>query len=316
MSARACTNDSVGVLVGLTMPDGTVRWPMIQRGTVPWGIAPVAGHVADDHAVYHPDGDPDGDGDDPVLDEDASYRRAALAELQEEIGLTVPDSALELVTEAWRTNACRRSAVGAFVGHAWRVYRVQVPAPVQLTPSQRETQGVRLLTTDEVQDLADLTVLYATGQITDQSWRQAPGIEPVWCRWLTAAGLLDLNAEELQEIEDLIQARAWRGTTTGITCEITHRGSDGDQFLWCEFADFEALTQAQTWTRSDEADEIIIPISARLTPEGTDAPRTFRASRITIRELEHDEDLYDGPAAVQARRDEDARAARRTAPAS
>lgn len=171
-----CDRASVGVLV----TDEAGRLLMIERGTFPTGIAPVAGHL-DDH------GDPE---------------RAARAEVAEEVGLEVVE--LTQVTGGWRPNRCRRKVVGkAPAGHHWSVYRASVTG--ELAPSPRETRAVRWLEAAEVQELVDRTAAYARGELSEAEFGRAPGIEPVWVWWLHALGMVNIAEEDLALTENLTE---------------------------------------------------------------------------------------------------------------
>jgi 8-oxo-dGTP pyrophosphatase MutT (NUDIX family) len=80
-ATKRCDNTSVGILI----QDDQGRLLVFNRATLPWGVAPPAGHI-DDH------GTPE---------------QAATAEVHEEVGLQVED--LELVARRWRDNRCRRA---------------------------------------------------------------------------------------------------------------------------------------------------------------------------------------------------------------
>ncbi|MFI6603739.1 NUDIX domain-containing protein [Nonomuraea sp. NPDC050536] len=267
-----CDNASVGILIA----DQQERWLMFTRATPPWGIAPAAGHVFDDHCVRDPH-----TGEVAI---EASYRRAAEAEVAEELGLQV--TALQPIADGWRLNACRRLPGPAVTGHQWRIFRAQVTG--DLVPSARETSNVRWFTRAELQDLAARTVLYAWGRITDAAFYADPGIEPVWCYWLVQAGLITMAEDDLEAIEEFLAEQAMRTRDPHITIEITYRSdNEQTQTLYGEVDDQDHLARLQALTRADNAAGIVIPLSARLTVEGTDFPRVFYADRVTFRELQN-----------------------------
>lgn len=264
---KVCDNASVGVLI--TNSAGELL--VFERATAPIGIAPPAGHVYDDHEKLA----------DGIRDEGASYRAAAHAEVSEEVGLTV--TGLALLTSGWRINGCRRLPGSVGVGHDWRIYAATVTG--DLNPSERETRNARWASRDELQELADRTVLYAWGVLTDAEFTAAPGIEPVWVRWLSEAGLVFVPEDGLEEIDRLLRTRAERGVTRGVTVRIDTRDSDGHlQTLWGEADDWGHLERLQDLTARKV--DTTIPLHARLTPDGTDAPRVFQSLRTTFTEVE------------------------------
>jgi 8-oxo-dGTP pyrophosphatase MutT (NUDIX family) len=176
---KVCDNTSVGILI---LSQDADRWLFFDRNTFPAGVAPAAGHV-DRHGT-------------PV--------EAAVAEVQEETGLTV--TSLQWLTGGWRDNACRRAPGPMGTGHLWSVYMAR--ASGQLNPSLRETRNVRWLDRSDLQDLANRTIARAQGHVTDQQFAQAPGLEPVWIRWLISGGLVTVSEEHLHLIDALISASA------------------------------------------------------------------------------------------------------------
>lgn len=71
------------------------------------------------------------------------------------------------------------------------------PPPGTLTPAPGETQGADWYTPEQVRALADRTLAYARGEITEDEFRTAPGLEAVWIRLLHQAGLLEATHEDL-----------------------------------------------------------------------------------------------------------------------
>lgn len=181
---KICDNASVGVLI-----ERAGRWLVFDRATPPVGIAPVAGHVFDEH-----------DG----------YADAAHAEVSEEIGLTV--ESLELLTGGWLPNRCRRAAGSRGYGHQWQVFQAQVSG--ELDPSTREVSNVRWLDCGELQQAADRAAAYAAGNVSEPQWRAQPGLEPVWAWWLTEIGLVHLDKVELERLADVAAADPTRPIRT------------------------------------------------------------------------------------------------------
>jgi 8-oxo-dGTP pyrophosphatase MutT (NUDIX family) len=181
VSGKHCDNASVGVLIER---DG--RWLMFERATPPVGIAPVAGHVFDEHE---------------------SYVDAARAEVREELGLTVDTWELTRAG-GWRNNQCRRRPGPLGTGHQWQVFNATVSG--KLRPSRREARDPRWLDRAELQRLAERTAAYARGDTTALSFTASPGIEPVWAGFLTELRLIHLSSMELSAIEAVMS-----GATTG-----------------------------------------------------------------------------------------------------
>lgn len=170
--AKRCDNASVGVLA-----ERNGRWLFIWRSTFPFSVAPVSGHVFDDHA---------------------GYRDAAVAEMKEEAGLTV-EGLFPTGVRGWRPNRCRRKPGPAGTGHLWEVYRATVSG--DLAPSPREVRAARWLSAPQMQLLANRTMLRAQGRVSDGSWDESPGIEPVWTAFLASLGMIRMSPEDLSLVE-------------------------------------------------------------------------------------------------------------------
>lgn len=170
-----CCGTSVGVLVH----DDTDRLLMITRGWYPTGIAPVAGHVLDAH-------------------QDAAD--ALSAEVSEEVGLTVTGEPT-LLWEGWLPNLCASPPAQPIPGHHWTL--VAATATGTLRPAAGETKGAAWYTPAEVRALAERTIAYARGQISEAEWERNPGLEPVWLELLTHAGLLTLDGAEAAHVRRL-----------------------------------------------------------------------------------------------------------------
>ncbi|MFF7526620.1 NUDIX hydrolase [Streptomyces pseudovenezuelae] len=170
---KTCDNTSVGIVI--TEHQG--RYLMFDRATFPPGTAPVAGHI-DNHGTA----------------EDA-----ARAEVEQELGLTV--TGLRNVTGSWRNNPCRRLPGTRGTGHDWTIYQATVTG--DLTPSAREAKNVRWLTPYALQELADRTVAYAQGRLTDAEFKAAPGIELVWMQWLAHISAIHISPDDLLRVDRL-----------------------------------------------------------------------------------------------------------------
>lgn len=169
-----CDNASVGVLI-----EEEGLYLVFERALPPAGVAPVAGHVFDAHA---------------------SYDAAAVAEVREELGLTV--KSLELTRAGgWRANRCRRLPGPGGVGHQWQVYRATVSGT--LAPSAREARNPHWLDPADLQRLTERTVACACGDIPPHLFAAAPGIEPVWVQWLSDLGIITVSPANLAAVDEL-----------------------------------------------------------------------------------------------------------------
>lgn len=168
---KTCCKTSVGVLV---FNEARTHLLMIKRGTAPAGIAPVAGHALDEHA---------------------SYEAAAREEVAEEIGLTVT-GLRRLPVGGFHPGRCRR--IGS-TGHTWEIYEATVTG--ELNASEREVAAVGWWEVADLQTLAERTAAWASGQITGEEFATDPGLEPVWCHWMSELGLVELPGSVLDSIE-------------------------------------------------------------------------------------------------------------------
>lgn len=170
---KTCDNASVAALIF----DREGRLLVFDRNTDPLGVAGPAGHI----------------------DTHGSATEAVYMEVFEEVGLTVVSA--ELVGGGWRPNRCRREPGPLGIGHHWHVFTVQVTG--ELAASARETRNVRWLDQARLQELTWRTLDYAFGGLSDAMFRAVPGIEPVWVRWLTEAGLVEVSADDLALLDNL-----------------------------------------------------------------------------------------------------------------
>lgn len=170
---KQCDNASAGVLIERSPSPGHPRWLMTWRANFPHGVAPVAGHVFDEHK---------------------SYEDAAAAEVKEETGLDVtwlhPTG-----VGGWQPNRCRRKPGKLGTGHQWMVYTASVEG--ELSPSAREVKKARWLSRPEVQLLANRTVMYARGRICEAEFEDCPGIEPVWVGFLAQLDVIRVPAADM-----------------------------------------------------------------------------------------------------------------------
>jgi ADP-ribose pyrophosphatase YjhB (NUDIX family) len=146
----SCDHTSVGILVYRAG-----KLLLIERKKPPFGFAPPAGHL---------------DG--------RSYEEAAVAELYEEVGLKA--GKLELVAEGRKENQCRR--IGGD-WHEWKIYLAHATGAIK--PQALEVKSYIWCGPAKLGILADRTRAFNSGQISSESWRGEPGLEPVWLEWLT-----------------------------------------------------------------------------------------------------------------------------------
>jgi 8-oxo-dGTP pyrophosphatase MutT (NUDIX family) len=172
-SPARCDNTSVGIIIA----DPLDRFLIFDRATAPPGAAPCAGHV----------------------DEHGSPEAAAIAEVHEELGLTV--ETLTVVAAQWRDNSCRRPAGLLAVGHQWTVYRAT--AHGRLSPSPRETRNTRWATRADLQALYARTLAFAAGKVPADQFEQHPGLLAVWGLWFSLAGIVNTTASELALLDTL-----------------------------------------------------------------------------------------------------------------
>lgn len=164
---------SVGVIV--TDPDG--RFLLLHRAKPPVGLAPIAGHV----------------------DEHGGPRQAAYSEAWEEAGL---DIGVRLIASAHLPNLCRRPSGSALnrPGHDWWVYATEVGRDPATTFSVDETKGGAWYTPAQLQALAERTVTYACGEISEADWQRDPGLEPVWAHWMRELGHVRVSEADLAAV--------------------------------------------------------------------------------------------------------------------
>jgi ADP-ribose pyrophosphatase YjhB (NUDIX family) len=145
---KRCCGTSVGVII----TDSSDRLLMVTRGWWPKGTAPVAGHVRDSHT---------------------SVAAALVAEVQEEVGLTVTGDRL-----LWE-------------GHLPKGQVVAAPG---------ETKGAAWYDPDQVHAMAETTLAHyrAGGQAAHQP---DTSLEAVWLRLLHEAERLELSRADLAVAE-------------------------------------------------------------------------------------------------------------------
>jgi ADP-ribose pyrophosphatase YjhB (NUDIX family) len=170
---QVCDGTSVGVII----TNGSDEYLMVERTTSPVGIAPPARHV-------------DGHG---------SASDIAYAQARDAAGVEV--AWLATVAATWRDNICQRQPGPQGTGHHWTVYSGLVD-DTAATAAARPT-GARWYSRHEVQNLAERTAAYATGEISAAEFTAAPGIEPVWVDWLCRAQVITMSAWDRDNIDAL-----------------------------------------------------------------------------------------------------------------
>lgn len=194
---KVCDGKSVGV-IPIAGPRGNEEVLVFDRATFPPGVACPAGHV-DDHLLDTTAGG-------PPLPPAERYRAAGVQELFEEVGIRVNAWELKYLGGWFRPGRCRRTlgAMQADVpGHDWRVYTVNVPRDIPLSPSARETRNARWVKASELQRLSLRTLARATGELSAAEFELVPGVEPVWAQWYVEARLVFLDRPDLALIDRL-----------------------------------------------------------------------------------------------------------------
>lgn len=153
---HVCDGRSAGALLF----DGLGRVLLGERAKPPEGIAPPCGHVKDHDASR-------------------THLQAAVDETFEEYGLTVRPEDLVSVYSRWQPNQCGAVVPHPSGGHQWEVLRTdRWSGEVTIAPDEVRSYGWYDL--GQVRHLADRTIAYAHGHLSDADWKQAPGLEPVW----------------------------------------------------------------------------------------------------------------------------------------
>jgi 8-oxo-dGTP pyrophosphatase MutT (NUDIX family) len=148
---------------------------LIERARPPWGWAPIAGHVDEEVSKM---GEP-------------LWEAAARREVQEEVGITL--KGMRRVREGRKENKCRREG-GDW--HDWVIFEAESTELVSV--KEDEVKGYKWASKEEIQKLAERTEEWLDGEITDQDWRENPGLELVWKGWLEDLGITrgQVNAPE------------------------------------------------------------------------------------------------------------------------
>jgi ADP-ribose pyrophosphatase YjhB (NUDIX family) len=182
-----CDNASVGVLI----TDYQGRLLMIRRASFPVGIAPVAGHVFDEHT---------------------GYEEAAYAETEEEVGM-LARGLVDTGTGGWRPNRCGARDQGddpRAPGHEWKIYAAVASGEPRTTDEAKE---VGWYSQADIQALADRTARYALGGLHQKLFEAKPGLEPVWVGFLQDLGVIHLA----QYVLDAVAFVAEHGEPRAVT---------------------------------------------------------------------------------------------------
>ncbi len=160
---KYCDNKSVGVV----LVNEVGELALLERGRFPVGMAPPAGHI----------------------DTHGSPEQAAIDETYEEIGVMLAIDGLKRTVIHGRdvANVCRRVNGDH---HEWTVYETRVNR-VDLRPDDDETRGAAWYDRMSVQALAERTYAYRAGMISEQGWREQPGLEGVWADFLKELGYIE-----------------------------------------------------------------------------------------------------------------------------
>lgn len=182
-----CDGNSVGVLIF----DSLDRLLMITRAKAPSGIAPVAGHVRDNNPEF-------------------THLDAAVVEANEEVGLAIAKEDLEEVYERHLPNRCGATVQAEPAGHQWLVYQTREwSGTIRRAPGEVREFG--WYEPAQIQVLAERTIAYAHGKVSESSWQKAPGLEPAWVDILTAIPPVEGDpAKTMVRISDLQGLRAVR----------------------------------------------------------------------------------------------------------
>lgn len=173
-----------GSCVGVLIESQAGELLMVTRGWYPEGVAPVAGH--------------------------RDIRNPVATEVREETGLTVVGTP-ELVWRGRLDNLCQSPPANP-PGHYWFIYRAAVVG--ELSPDPVETRGARWYSRAEVQELADRTIAYASGALTDAEFAADPGLEPVWVEHLERLDMIRVGEgalDGMRRIYTTPPAEYWLG---------------------------------------------------------------------------------------------------------
>lgn len=254
-----CDGMSVGVLIF----DADNRLLMITRAHAPSGIAPVAGHVRDEHPDY-------------------THLDAAIAETREEVGLTVTREDLRRVYIQWHQSRCGADIPHPSGGHDWQVY-VATRWSGTVVRAEEEATDARWYTPEQVQELAERTFAYARGEVTEEEWEASPGLEPVWAEILSVlerpyqpdAGFFD-TVVQVADGRVMRKVRALYGDTRE-TVSGGRLVGDGD-FSYVDPSGRRITLVGEELTVTERGCTGLVSASVSLPDPGTEAARKLAAA--------------------------------------
>ncbi|GAA1584688.1 hypothetical protein GCM10009678_79110 [Actinomadura kijaniata] len=109
---------------------------------------------------------------------------------------------LTRVAGGYRPNRCKRGDGPNGLGHVWLVFTAHATGHPR--PVDGAMPGLHWAEREELAELAARTAARARGTVTDAQWRDRPGLEPVWCRWIVAVGLITMSADDLEAIDNAL----------------------------------------------------------------------------------------------------------------
>ena len=150
MIEKNCDNKMVGMIVWKDK-----KLLLIQNKNAPFGFGPPTSHV----------------------DSNPSFEATALQQITAQLGVTAAN--LQLLTEGKKQDSCDRK--NSDDGHYWKIYKMKVSGEAVYND---ETKNIVWYSKKQMQHLARRTQLLLEKRITDEEWKQSPGIIPSWYEWL------------------------------------------------------------------------------------------------------------------------------------
>jgi len=122
---------------------------------------------------------------------DAAYLFTAQHETIENTSLRFEPGSIRLVVDREAPDACHlppnphRSR-----GHYWRVFAARAVGELGKSPTMRSTRWVNR---SELQVLANRTISWTLGDVTDEQFHDTPGLRPVWVWWLHLLQMIEVD---------------------------------------------------------------------------------------------------------------------------